>query len=119
MEALKNKPQEQAILGIIQDAIIWHRVADKMHDIINAFNPLESEHEFQVEDHYKGYRNALYIMGLIHDDNICGQLSDIFWQLSSADKMRNDQADELAHTIYIEWLVCIKNYHSTLLKTAV
>lgn len=118
VQTVKNKQQEQAIIGIIQDAIIWNRIAGKMHDIINAFEPLENEHGFNPEYSYSGYMNALHVMGLIHDDNICGQLSDIFWELSAVGVNKNNKADELSQTIYIEWLVCIKNYCATIKTVA-
>lgn len=49
MKNLLNKPQEKAIVGILQDAIVWNRVANKMFEIVNAFNPAKHENAFETD----------------------------------------------------------------------
>jgi hypothetical protein len=115
METINNKLQEQAIIGIIEDAILWNRISRKMLDIINAFHPSELEHEFHPEYKYNSYSNAFCLMGIYDNDQICSSLADIFWNLSTES---NGKSDELAKTIYIEWLVSIKNYCATLKPVA-
>lgn len=115
METINNKPQEQAIICIIEDTILWNRVSSKMLDIVNVFHPSELQHEFNPEYKYNGYFNALNIMGISNNHDLCDKLSDIFWDLNAKSK---GKADDLAKTIYIEWLVCIKNYCATLKTVA-
>jgi hypothetical protein len=118
METVKNY-QEQAIIDIIQDSIVFNRIARGAYDIINAFSPKDAQYDFNVEDDYKGYYSALKLVADFNDDKLCGQLSEIFWNTTEYSKStKNGNAQELAQTIYIEWLVCIKNYYATLKTVA-
>lgn len=114
MKTIKNKPQERAIIGILQDAIVWRRVSDKMFDIVNAFNPQKHENEFSTDCQHIGYVSAFHVMGIYDNDDLCSDLAEIFFDF------REDEspANELAETIYIEWLVCIKNYCATIKTVA-
>ena len=118
METIKNNPQEQAIIGIIQDAIIWNRVSNKMYEMINAFHPQKSEEDLNLEDRYKGYNNALNAMGLKDNVDLCDKLSTIFWNSITFPEKSEDRADKLAESIYIDWLLCMKNHCSTLKTVA-
>jgi len=114
VQIIKNKSQEKAIIGIIQDAIIWRRVSDKMFDIVNAFHPArnDGEHaEFEAENHMECYVNAFHVMDICDNDHLCGILADLFWKYTQDNGAK---ANELATTIYIEWLVCIKNHYVTI-----
>ena len=106
MKAIKNNQQEEAIIGVIQDAIVWARISVKMVGIINAFNPSSEECEFGADTTFIGYENAFRIMRILDDEFLCNELSQVFRSFS------DDQspANKLAETIYIEWLLCIKNY---------
>lgn len=110
MKTIKNKPQELAVIGILQDAIVWRRVSEKMFDIVNAFNPKAFQNDFYTDNHHLGYTNAFHLMGIYDNDDLCNDLAQIFCNF------REDEssAKELSETIYIEWLVCIKNYYGTL-----
>jgi hypothetical protein len=114
MKTISNKPQERAIIGILQDAIIWRRVSEKIADIINAFNPKSFINDFDADSKYQSYVNAFYVMGIHDNDDLCSELTEIFFNFSG----EQNPANELAETIYIEWLLCLKNYCATL-KTAV
>ena len=115
MKNLFNKPQEKAVVSILQDAIIFKRVADRMYDIVNAFNPVKHEHAFETENQHIGIKSAFYVIGIFENDDLCEQLSDIFFDTL---ELKETQADTLAETIYIDWLVCIKNYCATLQTVA-
>ena len=118
MENINNKPQERAIIGIIQDSIIWQRVSNGMFEILNAFHPEKCENEFQIDYKYRGFENALILMGLDNEE-LNESLGEIFNEYLNLKNPKHDiAANELAETIYIEWLVCIKNYCVTLKTVA-
>ncbi len=53
--------KEQGIINIISDSILYNRIYDGMHVILNAFNPLQSD-PCDIEINYKGVENALMII---------------------------------------------------------
>ena len=117
METINNKPQEKAIICILQDAIIWKRVSDSMYTLLNAFNPIAingDQENFDLEERYLGYENNFKIMGISDNYDLCQELSELFWSMQDT----TSKANELAEKIYIEWLVCIKNYCATLKTVA-
>lgn len=117
VHTIKNNPQEKTIIGIIQDSIIWGRVSGKVYDILNSFQPLEDEHQLDVMDKYFGYHNAIHLMGLENNNNLSGELDEIYCRLSSIGVKKNNKADDLAQEIYREWVVCFENHYCRGLKT--
>jgi hypothetical protein len=111
-----NEQHEQAIISIIQDSIIWNRVAKNMFNIVNAFSPKKQSglNEFETEYHVEGCINAYRVMGVYNNDDLCEELGDLYWDMLKSEK----PANELAQSIYIDWLVCIKNYCATLKTVA-
>ena len=117
METINNNPQERAIICILQDAIIWKRVSNSVYNLLNAFHPGKTNGDpenFELEGQYHGYENAIKIMGLSDNDELCNELSELFWNMQD----EKSKANDLAEKIYIEWLVCIRNYCATLKTVA-
>lgn len=102
MAALK-KHQETAIVSIIQDAIVWHRVTSRMYDLVRAFG---NETDFDTDRYYAGFSNAFLVMGIHENMDLCSNLSEIFFKEVEQDA----NAKDLAQSLYVEWLVCIKNF---------
>lgn len=109
-----HNQKEQVIILVIKDAILWRRVSDGMHAIVNAFNPDIENESFNVEDNYGGFENALRLMGIYDNYDLREELSEIFWTMQTEKIV----ATELAEKIYLEWLVCIRNYCVTLKTVA-
>ena len=63
-----NQQKKAAVIGIIQDAIIWDRVNNGVTTILNAFNPKEYNHEFFINLRYKGYENAFDLLELKNEE---------------------------------------------------
>jgi hypothetical protein len=55
--------QEQAIIGIIQDVIVFERITEGMIAVLNAFNPQKYKGEFEPNYTYKGLENAIFSDG--------------------------------------------------------
>ncbi len=111
---MKDNQREEAIIGIISDHILWHRIEEGMHKILNSFDPIESSCEFEVNNHYNGIYNAYELMGLFKDDDICGRLSNIFYEMVE----QTGKAHELARLIYVDWMVAIREYYTSLKEVA-
>lgn len=109
MKTIQNKPQERAVIGIIQDTILWRRVSDRVFEIINAFDPNGNQPEPEADKKHIGISNAFHVMEIHDNQDLCDQLNTLFYEFMQDES----PADQLAQTIYIEWLVCIKNYCTT------
>nr|WP_299486121.1 hypothetical protein [uncultured Allomuricauda sp.] len=111
---IENKQKEEAIIGIINDHILWYRIGNGMHKILNAFDLVNDNNEFEVDNHFNGIYNAFELIGIFKDDKICGKLSNIFYEkLESSLKTH-----ELARLIYVDWLVTIREYYTNLKEVA-
>ncbi|WP_233881879.1 hypothetical protein [Tenacibaculum piscium] len=111
-----NKNQEQAtvIVKIITDHIVFTRIQDGMHSVLNCFNPDGELKEFNAE--YSGIDTALMLMG-VNDEMLIGRLHDSYYNgvFGNSSMM---VATELAKVIYVEWLCDIKNHFLTVEKLA-
>ena len=105
-----NDAQSQVIIKIIKDDIIFCRVEDLMYQISKVFAPAKREcYNWEAFEKYSGYTVAFEILGITEEDNLCGILSDLNFDM----KYQNEQpADELAKQIYFKWLIEIKNYYT-------
>jgi hypothetical protein len=110
LSSLFTNSQDLAVIGILQDAIVWDRVSSNMLDIVNAFSPKEFKHDFETSDQHHGYVNAFHIMGIYDKDALCEQLASLFYNF----REDTSSAKDLAEVIYLSWLVCIKNYCAAL-----
>lgn len=104
-----NKLQEKAIIGIFFDYILWSRISESMRSINNVLHPNELENDFEPDCLYRGYENAFHILGITDENELCSELGGVFFGIISDNK---EEAKSLAERIYIEWLVCIKNYYT-------
>ena len=95
-----NQQKKAAVIGIIQDAIIWDRVNNGVTSILNAFNPQEYNHEFFINLRYKGYENAFDTLELKNED-VKEKLATIYCQKSLNNKLL--EASMLAESIVNEW----------------
>ncbi len=102
--------EEQAVLQILSDHVLFNRFYDGMYTILNAYEPDKTANELKVD--YKGIDIALIIMN-IKDENLIEKLHDTFYDLACDRKSDWISAPELAQTIYLKWLSEIKNYFLT------
>lgn len=106
-KSLQNK-QDQIIIQILSDFILWYRIEDGMWKAINAFNLEQPSSDFEPDMKYNGYSSALMVMGVDseNEEDLSSKLEDIVWE-----KMKErGNADELAETIYIEWLSVLRKH---------
>ncbi|MFV0377770.1 MAG: hypothetical protein ACK5JD_10780 [Mangrovibacterium sp.] len=104
---------EQAIIGILSDHIMWFRVSNGMFKVINAFHPSECENDFTPDFNFHGYSNAFKVLGIWDEDELVNKLTQIYLD-NYLDSEEN--AETLAHKMYFEWMVIIRNYFTK--KTA-
>lgn len=108
----QQNQESRAVIGIINDAIIFTRISCKMYDILNIFEPKNGEHEFELEHNYSGINNAFDIMK-VKDEKLEIILGSIYWDLVLTGHCIDDKADELAKNVYSQWIEAIKKYNST------
>lgn len=107
MKEVTKSKTEEAIIGILTDYIIWRRVECGVHKMLTAFDPQSNECEFEPDALYKGQKNAFILMGIYDDDSLCSKLSRITWDIFN----KNEKADEVAKSVYVDWLVAIREYY--------
>lgn len=105
--------KDKMILYILTDFVMWQRVSDAMHKIVNCFSS-NDENEFEADNEYKGFVTALDFIG-ITDGDLRDRLSAIAFDRSEG----NLPAEETAMNIYASWLKVIKEYTLSNFKTAV
>lgn len=101
--------KEQGIVNIIADSILYNRIYDGMHIILNAFNPLQSNPE-DININYKGIENVLLLMDIDNED-LREDLETLYE--NKIHTRNNEQADYLALSIYFDWLKAIKDFYTT------
>lgn len=101
--------KEHGIVNIISDSILYNRIYDGMHVILNAFNPLQAN-PCDIEINYKGVENALILMD-IEDDDLKENLELLYEKNIFSRTLEN--AYHLALSIYFEWLKYIKDFYTT------
>lgn len=101
--------KEKAIVNIIADNIVFSRIYDGMHTVLNSFDPTKGDMDLKAE--FNGIDIAFTLLD-IADEDLCGILSETYHNIvCDSDELR--PADELAVVIYYEWLTEIKNYFLT------
>ena len=98
-----NLQKKTAVIGIIQDAILWDRVNNGVTSILNAFNPQEYNHEFFTNLRYKGYENAFDLLELKNEE-LKEKLAIIYCQKSLNNK---SEASLIAESIVDDWIACL------------
>ncbi len=95
--------QEEAILGILSDCIIWERIGDGMFIAVNAFNLNANEYEFEPQWEYHGYSNVFRMLNIYDKDALVDKLSTNFQNHYNS----KERADVLAKKIYDDWMKII------------
>ena len=113
MKTVTNNVKEKAIIKIISDFIIWHRVNKGVETMLNAFNPSEYTYDFDTDHKFHGYTIAWDLMGVSDEPMRNGvelgmNLHDV---LNEAMKSQ-EPANVIAERIYIDWLVEIRAYYT-------
>ncbi len=101
--------QEKVIIKIIADHIVYTRIYDGMHTVLNAYDPNHDDYELKPK--YSGIDTALLLMS-IEDEKLIEKLHDAYYN-GVFGKYSMLSAPELAKIIYVEWLHEIKNYFLT------
>lgn len=96
---------KEAITSIISDYILWQRVSNAMHKIVNAFEADEA-HEWEPESQYGGYCNAYFIMRIHNDDELTMELYDPVANAVLAD----GKPKALAIMVFDRWEAIIKRH---------
>lgn len=100
--------KEQGIINIISDSILYNRIYDGMHVILNAFNPLQVN-PCNIEVNYKGIESVLMLMD-IEDEDLKENLELLYEKNILSRTLEN--ASQLALSIYFEWLKYIKDFYT-------
>lgn len=113
----KIEKKQCVVVPILIDAILFARISNRMMDILNAFNPKVTKHEFEPEMQYNGICNAVNILK-IKDENLDNILGAIFNDIVYGNRSKGIEestviATELAKIIFTKWLEAIKKYNSS------
>lgn len=103
---MKNKSTEEAIILIIEDALIALRTFNLLHKITNVMDPIKENEEFEGEAPYMGPDIAYILMGVNKEEELCSTMTQIFNEKCYSD----EKIDGIAQKIYVEWLVETTNY---------
>lgn len=109
MEKTKlNNTQEEVIIHILTDHILWQRVYKAMNIALNAVHPGANEYfNFDPNDQYTGYGSVLKLIGLVEVSyELNSVLHEIFSEISKSD----GDARLLANRLYLEWSAKIDEY---------
>lgn len=104
--------RDKLILNILTDFVMWQRISNAMHSVINCFKA--EENDFQPEYHYNGYANALDYLG-ITDGVLRSDLATIVFEELNKDT----DAPDAAVAIYSKWLKMLQDYTLSNLKAVV
>lgn len=115
MRGIKNDFQKDAVIGIIQDAIMVNRIIHGMDYLVNAFNLKEKNAEFIPLEEYRGIRNAFDMMGISQEYELCNKLNTVFYEC----RFKEQAADKLAVYIFRAWKLFSKEYFQKLNKKTV
>lgn len=95
---------QQIIIQVLNDAVIFQRLTDRMQEALAVFNPqLGIESHFPPALNYNGYNTALDLIGL-SDLNKYADLRDQLQEIAFKQAESFQAADEVARTIYFHWL---------------
>ncbi len=104
--------KDKIILYILTDYVMWQRVSNAMHRVINCFSS-NDEYQFEPEEQYAGYIAAIDYIGVKEGnlrDKMCSAAYDIEDDIP---------AKEAAISIYTKWLSLLKDYSLSNFKPAV
>lgn len=119
MKIPKLTEQEQVIVNIIADHVLFARIANAMHNIINAVNPSDDEEFFKPDMKHKGIHNALDLLGITYKEQSISdtcrfrdELYNVFTQeVYGEDKIENHE--EIAYSVFFTWSSKIREYYTT------
>jgi hypothetical protein len=97
-----HQVNKNTILSLLNDSIIFYRIADNFSSAMRAFEPMEQNDQFTPSLNYNGFNTIFDLMNLEDLEKygtIRDYLSDIGWQLCE----KPIDADILAKQIYQKW----------------
>ena len=93
---------EELILNILNDAIIFDRLCEGISSIFNLGQP----EVFKIEENYKGLGTAIKLMGVEEDSPVRDILVSTFLDCSTPSTNDSETASK---SIYLEWLEVMNN----------
>ncbi len=98
-----NLENEETVIKILNDSIIFYRIAASFSGALRAFTPTEQHDNFTPSFNYLGFDTALDLLGL-EDLEKYGRLreslQEIGWEYCETNKV----ADTLARELYFKWI---------------
>jgi hypothetical protein len=102
-----HQVNKEIILNLLNDSIIFYRIADHFRSAMNAFEPMIQYDRFTASLNYNGFETIFDLMNLEDLEkfgHIREDLTDIGWEFCE----KTDAADVVAKQLYKRWISEIK-----------
>ena len=114
----RHRHNKDVVLKIIQDAVIFYRVSDKMEDALRAWAPNRQDVSFEPSHYYQGFYAAFDLMNVPYSEesensknehlgDLGGELFDMAFDKFVHNPSLN--AEQAAEVIYKNWIHMIIN----------
>ena len=113
-----HRHNKDVVLQIIQDAVIFYRVSDKMEDALRAWDPHRQDCSFEPAHYYKGFYTAFNLLNVPYDEESenernehLGDLGGEMFDMAFEKFVHNSSltAQQAAEVIYKNWIHMIIN----------